>query len=45
MGTKNDFFCFLSLAEGTEIVVNLIDIDVWEGKYEHRGAFSDEVEN
>ena len=38
-GTQNGFF--LSLTEGTEVIVNSIDDDVWEAKYKRTGALID----
>ena len=43
--TKNGTVCFLSLTEGTEVVVNSIEDDVWEAKYEITGSFNDGVES
>ena len=40
-----ELFCFLSLTEGIDVCVNLIDDDVREAKYELTSAFSDEVES
>ena len=41
---KTELSCFLSLTEGTEVVVNSIENDVWEAKYEITGALNDRVE-
>ena len=38
------FWC-LSVAEGTDVVVNSIAQDVWDSEDELTGAFSDEVES
>ena len=43
--TKTELFWFLFIIEGTEVVVNLIEYDVWEAKYELTGTLNDEVEN
>ena len=40
-GTQNGFFQLLSLTEGTEVVVNSIEDDVWESKDERTGALND----
>ena len=42
---KTESLCFLSLTEGTDIVVNSIDDDVWEAEDEQRGAKNYEVES
>ena len=42
---KTELFCFLSLIEGTDVVVNSIDDDVWEAEYEMTGALNDKVES
>ena len=42
---KTELFYFLSLTEGTEVVVNLIKDDVWEAKYELTGALNDKVDS
>ena len=38
---KTELVWFLSLTEGTEVIVNSIDDDVWEAKYERTGALID----
>ena len=45
LGTKNIIFCFFSLTEGTYVVVNSIDDDVWEAEDERASAFNCRVEN
>ena len=35
---------FLSLTEGTEVIVNSIDNDVWESKDKRTGVFNDGAE-
>ena len=40
---KMEMFCFLSRTEGTYVVVNLMDDDVWKSEYELTGALNDEV--
>ena len=42
---KTELFCFLSLTEGTDVVVNSMDGDVWEAEDEQTGALNDEVES
>ena len=42
---KTELFLFLSLTEGTYIVVNLMDDDVWEAEDEITGALNDGVES
>ena len=42
-GLKTELFWCLSLAEGTEIVVNLTAEDVWYSEDELTGALIDEV--
>ena len=41
---KMELFCFLYLTEEIEVVVNLIEDDVWEAKDERTGALNDGVE-
>ena len=41
IGTQNRIFCFLYLTEGTDIVVNSIEDDDWEDKYELTGALNE----
>ena len=41
---KTELFCFLSLAERIDDVVNFIDGDVWEAKYEQTGALNNKAE-
>ena len=38
---KTELVCFLCITEGTEVIVNSIDNDVLESKYEITGAFID----
>ena len=45
LGTKKELFLFLSLTEGTNVVVNSKAGDVWGSKYELKGALSDKVES
>ena len=40
---KMESFCFLSLTEGTEAVVNLIEDDVWEAKDSRTGSLNEWV--
>ena len=35
----------MSLTEGTEIVVDSLDDDVWEAEYEQTGALNDKFES
>ena len=42
---KTELFLCLSVAEGTDVVVNLVADDVWGYKDELIGALSDEVES
>ena len=42
---KTEFFFFLSLIEGIEVVVNSIEDGVWEAKDEITGALNDKVES
>ena len=42
---KTEFFFFLSLTEGIEVVVNSIEDGVWEAKDEITGALNDKVES
>ena len=42
---KTVFFCFLSIKEGTEVVVNSIEDDVWKVKDEILGALNEGVES
>ena len=42
---KTWLVCFLSLTEGTEVIVNSIDDYVWEAKYKITGALIDGVES
>ena len=39
--TKTELFCFLYLTEDTQAVVNLIEDDVWEDKYEQTVALNE----
>ena len=41
---KTELFWFISLSEGTEVVVNSIEDDFWEAKYEQTAALNDKVE-
>ena len=43
--TKNSCSAFLCLIEGTDVVVNSIDDDVWEYEDERTGALNDGVES
>ena len=43
MGIQNRFFSWLSLAEGTDVVVNSIVEDSWDSEDELTGALSDKV--
>ena len=40
MEHKTELFWFLSLTEGTEVVANFVEDDVWEAKYEITGALN-----
>ena len=40
---KTELFCFLSLTEGTEVIVNSVGDDVWKAEDEQIGALNDEV--
>ena len=40
---KTKLFFFLSLIEGTDVVVNLIYDDIWEAEDELTGALNDQV--
>ena len=42
---KTEFFWYLSVIEGTDIVVNLIEVDVWYSEDELTGALIGEVES
>ena len=42
---KTDFFCFLSLTEGTEVFVNYMEHDVWEARDKITGALNYGVES
>ena len=42
---KTELFFFLSLTESTDVVVNLIENDVWEAKDEQICALNDKVES
>ena len=42
---KTKLFWCLSVAEGTDVVFNLIADDVWGSKYELTGALSENVES
>ena len=42
---KTEFFCFLSIIEGTYVVVNSVDDDLWEAEIEQTGALNEEVES
>ena len=42
---KTELVCFLSVTEGTEVVVNSIDDDVWEAGYEVTGSLIYRVES
>ena len=44
-GTQKGIVLLLSLTEGTEVVVNSIEDDVWESKDERPGILNDEVES
>ena len=41
---KTELFCFLYLIEGMEVVINLMDDDVWEAEYEQIWALNENVE-
>ena len=45
LGIQNRIFWCLSVAEGTDVVVNLIAEDVWDSEDELTGALSWEVES
>ena len=45
MEHKTEQFWFLSLTEGTDVVVNSIDDSVWEAEYEQTGDLNDIVES
>ena len=42
---KTELFWFLSLTNGTGVVVNLISDDVWGYEYKSTDALSDKVES
>ena len=42
---KTELVCYLYLTEGTEVIFNSIDDDVWAAKYERTGALIYEVES
>ena len=42
---KTELVCFLSITEGTEVIVVSIDDDVWEAEYERTDALIDRVES
>ena len=42
-GTQNGIVLVFSLTEGTEFVVNLIEDDLGEAKYEQTGALNEKV--
>ena len=42
---KTEWAGFLSITEGTEVIVNSIDNDVWVAEYEITGALIGEVES
>ena len=35
---KTELVCFLSITEGTEVIANSVDDDVWEAEYKRTGA-------
>ena len=41
---KTELVCFLSITEGTEVIFNSIDDDVWEAKDEITGALIERFE-
>ena len=43
IGAQNVIGIFLSIIEGAEVIVNSMDVDVWEAKYKRTGAFTDGV--
>ena len=42
---KMELFCFLSPTEGTEVVVDFKEYDIWEVKDERTSAFNDIFES
>ena len=42
---ETELFLFLSLTEGTNVVVNLMDNDIWEAEDERKCALNDEVDS
>ena len=42
---RTDLFCCLSLTEGTDVVINLIDDNVWEDEDELTGVLNEKVES
>ena len=42
---RTELVCFLSIKEGTEVIVNSIDDYVWESKDKIKGALIDRVES
>ena len=45
LGTKNGIGFFLSISEETEVIVNLIEVDVWESEDDTTGSFIDGFES
>ena len=44
LGTQIRIVLLFPVTEGTEVVVNLIDNDVWEAEDERKGALNEEVQ-
>ena len=44
LGTQIRIVLLFPVTEGTEVVVNLIDNDVWEAEDERKGALNKEVQ-
>ena len=44
MGTQNRIV-FFSITDGTEVIINSINDDVWDAEDERTGAFIDGVES
>ena len=42
---KTELVCFLSITEETKVLVNAVDYDVWEAKYERAVSFIDGVKS
>ena len=45
LGIQNMIVFILSLTEGTDVVINLIDDDVWEDEDEQTSSLNDYVES